>query len=862
MNALRQHPARLCLMLLLLAATIPGTSEAIALFADSATDGIHQLAKAVNGSPNYQMRIHKTGKMALTITNKGTFGTGTLGSVFIDGELAFSCEYPINSNIEYLFQGALWAGAVVGSDTLVTVAADGWLGIHEMNPGSGKDGDIILRSTLKAKPEYSPDAVSEQDYVCTYTDTSTNISLTGGEDPFDNRPHIPLHLSIRQSSYAWSFEYAEDFVIFDYRITNIGAYPIRDLYLGIYVDGVAYHKSIESNGFRDDVCGFRRTVATPQDFCIKEDTVNIAWIADNDGDPAGNKWDFASPVAVTGVRVLRTPNPDLQYSFNWWISNSDPSLDFGPRKVGTDEDPFRSFGSQLGTPTGDKNKYYILSHREFDYDQLFTAVSHTGQGYLRPPEPSRAADFADGYDTRYLLSFGPFDVQPGDSLPITLAYVAGDSFHVNPGDYQQYFDPLNPSEYYSKLNFSDLGTNARWASWIFDNPGVDTDGDGDSGKYCWSYIWTDTSTFNPDSSGPADSVHIDSFKVFYGGDGVPDFVGAAPPPPPKIKTIPRFGSVTIRWNGQDAENARDVFSGIEDFEGYHVYFAENNRQTDFVMLASYDIEDYIIYRFAEIPTNYYKDSVLTWSQVGQPVTIDSLRRRFGQDFDPMEHDSPYRYIIDPVTRDFYFFAREGWNESDLTNPSKIHKVYPEASKSDPSDTTEDGYLRYYEYEYTIDHLNPSQPYYFSVTTYDFGSGSMLGSLESSPLVNMVREYALPSSESVEERGLQVIVYPNPYRINAGYAREGYENRDRTRAADWARRIHFVNLPNVCTIRIFTLSGDLVKQIDHYYPQGGPAAQHEAWDLISKNTQAVVTGIYLWTVDSDMGEQIGKIVIIR
>ncbi len=863
MIGLRRHPALCCLLLIILFSAIPRITSAVALYGDSATDAVHRLAKPVNGSPNYQMRVHKTGKMALTIANKGTFGTGTLGSVFIDGELALSCEYPINSNIEYLFQGALWAGAVVGSDTLVTVAADGWLGIHEMNPGSGHAGDFISRSTLRSKPDYSPDAVSEQDFICTYTDTMTDPGVTGGEDPFDNRPHIPLNLSIRQSSYSWSFEYTEDFVIFDYSITNIGLFPIKDLYLGIYVDGVAYHKSIESNGFRDDVCGFRRTVATPADFCIREDTVNIAWIGDNDGDPIDHEWAHTSPVAVTGVRVLRTPNPDLQYSFNWWISNSDPSLDFGPRMAGTDEDPFRTFGSQLGTPTGDKNKYYVLSHREFDYDQLFSAVSHTGQGYLPPPDPDRAADFADGYDTRYLLSFGPFDVGPGDSLPITLAYVAGDSFHVNPDDYQNYFDPMNPRIYYNKLNFADLGTNARWASWIFDNPGVDTDGDGDSGKFCWKYIWTDTTLFNPDSSGPADSVHIDSFPVYYGGDGVPDFLGATPPPPPKINTIPGFGQVTVRWNGQDAENARDVFSGLKDFEGYHVYFAENDRQSDFVMLASYDIENYIIYHFAEMPSSFYRDSVLTWSQLGSPITIDSLRRLYGADFDPMAHDSPYKYIIDPTTREYYFFGREGWNQSDLSDPRKIHRVYPEASKFDPADTTEDGYMRYYEYEYTIDNLNPAQPYYFSVTTYDFGSsGSMLGSLESSPLVNMVKEYPLPSTDAVEAEALRVIVYPNPYRINAGYARDGHENRDRTRAADWARRIHFVNLPNVCTIRIFTLSGDLVKQIEHYYPQGGPAAQEDEWDLISKNTQAVVTGIYLWTVESDMGEQIGKIVIIK
>jgi hypothetical protein len=150
-----------------------------------------------------------------------------------------------------------------------------------------------------------------------------------------------------------------------------------------------------------------------------------------------------------------------------------------------------------------------------------------------------------------------------------------------------------------------------------------------------------------------------------------------------------------------------------------------------------------------------------------------------------------------------------------------------------------------------------------VTAFDYGSFQYdIGQLETSPTTNAVREFALPSSDDVEERGLNVIVYPNPYRIDDGYARVGYENRDRTKSAERSRRVHFVNLPKVCKIRIYTIDGDLVRELDHYYPEGGPSSQHEEWNLISRNTQAVVTGIYLWHVRSEMGEQIGKLVIMK
>jgi len=806
-------------------------------------------------TPNQQFDVHNIGKIALTITNYGTIGNGYVSNPVIDGEPAPSCEYPVGSNLEYLFAGAVWIGAIIGLDTLVSVGADGWSGTQELYPDAGAQGAIIRRSTLPSSQDYDALAVSEQDFLCTFTDTFPSLS---GTDQFDNRPHIPLPVSVQQNSYAWSYDYAEDFVLFDYKIANIGRFPIKDLYLAFYVDADVYHESNSSSGYIDDICGFRRTVAMPDGSCIPEDTVNIAWIADNDGDPSSGNWSFTSPVAVTGTRVVRTPfdtmtvdttaqNGGLSYSFNWWISNTNASLDFGPRMAGTADDPFRPFNSHLGTPTGDRNKYYVMSHPEFDYDQLFTAVSHTTEGYLPPPRPTQAVDFANGFDTRYLLSFGPFDVRPGDTLPITLAYLAGDNFHVNPNDFNNYFDAFDPGVFYDKLSFDDFGLNARWASWIFDNPGYDTDNNGDSGKFVWKYIYSED---QPD-------VPEDSTKCYYAGDGVPDFRGAAPPPPPIVHVDPGFGEVTLRWNGEASQNAIDVFSEQKDFEGFRVYYGQGSRASDFVMLASYDLEDFKVYDFIkEYDTTY-------WEQGLTPLTGDSLRAMYGSDFDPSPYYDEFHYFTDPYSGVLRYFVKQDWNQSDLSNPLGIHKVYPEASKNDPTDTTAEGNLRYYEYEYTIPNLQASVPYYFSVTAFDYGSLKVaLGELETSPLLNAVQEYPLPGAEAVEEQALEVIVYPNPYRIDGGYAAAGYENRERIHSAERSRTIHFANLPKVCTIRIYSIDGDLIKQIDHDRPDGGPGSQEETWDVISRNTQSVVTGIYLWHVESEMGEQLGKLVIIK
>jgi hypothetical protein len=834
---------------------LTGTITGRAMFVGDSTNANQEVFQrtSVNEPPNRQFAAHDIGKIAMTITNFGNFGIANNGFV-CDGELCPSCEYPINSNIEYLYMGAIWIGAVVGRDTLVSVGADGWFpGITEILPDGGTDGIIITRSNLQSRPDYHEDAISEQDFLCSFADTVIRPGETG-TDQFDNRPHIPLNVTVQQNTYAWSYDYAEDFVLFDYKITNIGIYPIRDMYMAIYVDADVLHQSVDATGFQDDICGFRRTVPMPDDYCIDEDTINIAWIADNDGDPVSGNWSFTSPVAVTGTRVVRSPTEDLSYSFNWWISNMNASLDFGPRRAGTDTNPFRSFNAHLGTPTGDRNKYYVMSSGEFDYDQLESAISHTNAGYLGPPRPDMATDFANGYDTRYLLSFGPFDVQPGDTLPITLAYIAGDNFHRKDGadDFSDYFDAMNPNAFYQKLDFSDFGLNARWASWIYDNPGYDTDGDGDSGKFCWNFIWADTTEENP-----ADSFVIDSNKTYYAGDGVPDFRGAAPPPPPELKVMSDFGKVTLRWNGQISENTFDVFSNEKDFEGYRVYYSESDRASEFVLLSSFDLDDYKLYEFIQLFDTVY------WDQVSVPLTHSALREKYGQSFNANDYYDEFHSYEDPFTGKLYYFVPQDWNQSDLTDPLLIHKVYPTAAKDDSSDTTDDGWLRYYEYEYEIPNLLPSRPYYFSVTAFDYGSlKADLGVLESSPLVNAVQDFALPSSETVEEKGLSVLVYPNPYRIDGGYASAGYENRDRRRSAERSREIHFSNLPKVCTIRIFSITGDLIKQIDHNYPNGGAGSQHEVWSVISRNTQAVVTGIYLWHVESDMGEQLGKLVIMK
>jgi hypothetical protein len=815
----------------------------------SQTELLSRMNKPMTGKPMLDQRVHKVGNMWLTVTNYGIFGNQSDPSVKDPetGLSAPSCEYPGGSGMEYLFQGALWIGAIIGEDTLVSYGHDGWQHIFEMYGDAAPQGAIIKRSTRKSDAAYdSVNAVSEADYISVYTDTLTDQAYVA-INPDDGRQHIPLGVKITQKSYSWSYSYAEDFILMDFLIRNIGGNEIKKAYIGLYVDADVSHFSKGALGSQDDIAGFKQSV-TSSTCSSLQDTIDVAWIADNDGDPnRSGVFDAFSVVAVTGTRVVRTPNPELKTSFNWWVSwGDDPNLDWGPVR----RENSRNLGTGgLGTPAGDKNKYFFMKNGEFDYDQLYSAIDYSSAGWL-PPNSAIASNLADGYDTRYLLSFGPFDIGVDDTLPLTIGYIAGDKFHVKPDDFQKYFDANNPDVFASKLDYTDFATNALWAGWVYDNPGLDTDGDGFKG----------TPMRNPCVTTGPDT-------MFYpNGDGVPDFSGPPPPTPPILRYSASPGKVTVRWNGKASQKSIDPFSHIEDFEGYRVYMGSKLQLSEFALLTSYDYRDYNRYH---LNTSYFPSR---WELTEIPFTLDSLKAIYdttGFDFDPTLYSNsanPLGWPLNSPT-DYYFFTSQDYNRSELGGSGEIRKIYPTAQ---PGEMVWDQQLKdsvdaYYEYEYVIDGLLPSRAIYMAVTAFDFGNPlTNLAPLESSPLANAVEIYPVYSADVVADSAKKVSVFPNPYRIDGGYLAAGYEQiTDFSRDEERARRIHFANLPREATIRIYTLDGDLVRELQH--PCDCELQEGESmisWDLISRNTQAVVSGIYLYTVESKLGTQVGKFVIIK
>jgi hypothetical protein len=836
-----------------------GTVEArMEIKRDHKTETAPKYYKLSSALPNAQQRVHRVGFLRLCVTNWGFLGsqlrelnesTGGCFNPHPDEEFpAPSCEYPYGSNIEYLFQGGLWIGAVVDSQYYTTVGCDGWFWIYEMWPDYGDAGAIKERSTRTNVACYSTDAVSEQDVISVYTDTSADIPLSPvQQDDWDNRKHFPLGLQVTQKSYSWSYEYAEDFVLVDFTIKNIGIHNIDSMYLGLYIDGDVMHvdeSPYGPYGAQDDICGFKRVISNPQGAC--SDTVNLAWIADNDGHGVAGEVIFTSvsPTSVTGIRLVRSTNPGLKHSFNWWVSSqSGAPYDWGPWKAENQSrwaamNPYGSGNlfpnGVLGTPGGDVSKYFIMSNGEFDYDQIFSCIwpdDHPSEGWLDPSP--QCANLANGYDTRYLLSFGPFNqIAPGESSTITIGYVAGADFHTDPTN-GNWLKTGQPDKFYAGLNFSDFETNAIWAAKMCDNPQ------------------------------PPD---------FPCGDGVPDFKGPPPPQSPTLSIETELCEAKIKWNGKIIERTRDSFSGRLDFEGYRVYLSQTGLSGDYALLGSYDRVDYKIYKLNRMKFPR------VWEWKAASVTLDSLKSWLNSrglagmkiDDDPTIYSQSNPFVIKEVAQPFYirladsvdvitghavpydsirlesfdslYFSAQDWNVG--FDPIAAYPAYRDSVDLGLVSDTAD---RYYDYEYDI-LFSPGHPKHVAVTTFDMGDPwTNLAPLESSKLAN---DILIDPCSGVEEDE-QDLASPGEYSLTQNHPNPFNPYT-----------VIEYSLPKGAAVNlvIYNVLGQKVKTlVDEYQTAGHQAVD---WDGTDEAGERSASGIYFYRLSIGDFSETRKMLLLK
>jgi len=246
-------------------------------------------------------------------------------------------------------------------------------------------------------------------------------------------------------------------------------------------------------------------------------------------------------------------------------------------------------------------------------------------------------------------------------------------------------------------------------------------------------------------------------------------------------------------------------------------------------------------------------------------------------------DSPESFLdpTSPNPRDF-----EGYRVYISEQRLGLHRVAQFDLATPPNDTTGfntglagvrltspvtiDGVT--YQYKYTVDNLRDGFKYYGAVTAYDLGNAE-IESLESG--INQNKTLSIPSPAPGQKASDDVTVFPNPYRVEARWD-AGQKVRD--------HYLWFANLPARCSIKIYTVSGDLVFETDFdgatYHGEGArgiydPRRELDVdpptlsgamygWNMITREGQAAATGLYMFSVEDKANgkRHIGKFLLVK
>ena len=156
-------------------------------------------------------------------------------------------------------------------------------------------------------------------------------------------------------------------------------------------------------------------------------------------------------------------------------------------------------------------------------------------------------------------------------------------------------------------------------------------------------------------------------------------------------------------------------------------------------------------------------------------------------------------------------------------------------------------------EYLDAAVSPGHQYFYYVVAYDDGTQNWQDagvSLEGGRFyawTGWAPTGVQPKVQAISDKSKleSVRVVPNPYSA-AGKKYPGEMDK-----------IVFMGLPGKCTIRIYTSSGNFVHKIEHT-----DGAGKEDWDLKTEFNQYIVSDVYIYTVESDLGKYVDKFIVIR
>ena len=830
--------------------------------------------------------VTATGRVWMKSTN-----IGYMGNPFPELSSDPGAQWPGPSGVEYLYNWSLWVGAknpvpAPTADQRYRVSAgiewrppslDPIDRIYDAFEGSvgglrdfDDDGDRRYDEEWLNGRDDDGDGKVDEDFGAIgqgmhsfdlRDDTPQSVGFNGGET------HAPLGLLVHQRTLSFTEEDATDLVGVEYLIVNDSDTRLDSVYVGFLVDQDVGR--VDDGGYWND--------DLPEPRVPQQDVTRAMATTDARYDP---RTDYEHPngfcvtdrIAVRGFTMTDADgdggNTPGASAFLLLDHTTDLRGAGAPRQVG-----FRAYHAlratspygQGGPPVSDRERYELLSVRE--------GTSASGAITARPPVTDGPDDYLN------FGSIGPFvRLDPGDTVRVVVGFV------VRPMDASLPAETLegapNPGRY------ADLRAAALRAQILYRGryetppPGVPTPP---------QRGWETPLRAAPGTAFAASDCHTDSTasggkdvndRTFTWMDfdcdactGVPRklerrWVVGGPPPGPELRLTPIDRGIVVEWDNR-SETVADRLTGLTDSTaykrgqfliwGYQLWRAGGYTRPVGSIGPTDDLWELVAEFTLHDPLRPLPDSVDTdddgrWDAVtkSSPLLLDRERdvRVYPQDIPP---------LMDPSTGDTLFVLGER-RAIDAQRGLVVERnykvpVYPVG-----------------RWRFVDRGLHNGFMYFYSVVAMDSTGFPGVGGTEGSLRRREGRHFAVesqaivPQDASASSGGAGgVYVVPNPYRGRASW--------DLTPSGSDPTGTHvdFYNLPpGPWTLRIFTLAGDLVQTLHPGDVLANGRRQQEtledgqaSWDLISRNGQDVVSGIYLFSVEcAGQPPQRGKFVLIR
>jgi hypothetical protein len=862
--------------------------------------------------------VMNAGELQVNITNWGLIGSKySWTTPYSDSP---SAQWPAGSGLEYLWAAGLWVGGVVLGQSLVSTgefdeefrpldnledtiyeAVAGQIlrppgnvdagGLRQPSSEADDDGDgRVDEETLNGYDD-DGDGLIDEDFgqignqmmVCTMYD-NTRLAQELYND------HEPLNLKVVQKAFAWEGTDVHDFIAFEFEITNIGAVDIENVYVGFFADCDIGPRG-EANA-DDDMAGYFGGLVRARDGSYVEVSVGYMYDANEDnplpgyigilflGEPGSPFARIRSYQNFTGERPYEDggdPSNDVEryelMSLLDWDNNTragDESdfrflISAGPVAVLAPERTLR-FQAAI-----------VMGNGLFDLLRNCAEAAITYQGGFFDLDDNSQTG-VHGRETKTCLEWWPINPQSGESYLYDQVADFMDRSCVGPN---MPFDVITADDLY----VDEHGLHCIW---------VNMDNCQECNRRAGDLCAQDNALFENywDCNDPRLPAQALAGCTGVGGaeSQVNWLVGMAPPPP-NCRIWEANNSVHVFWDDL-SEVTKDYRVNEIDFESYRIWRADNwdrpfgsslengPNSNLWRLIAEYDVINHFYERRILHDGRVIVDTIPLGYNTGlagivyRPICLDDDRFEGLQEAmqEVVDADSAGAFIARPFVRDSQGHIRQGmeglapWE----SYPAVLDTFFWVTARDEDLAHGIRGKRAVRFYEFVDRNVHNGFIYFYAVTAtdheLDFSTGwprPSGGGLSGDPGTSYT--HAVPGTQAQtaadrERYGVNIYVYPNPAtpRTLAEF-QQLYPNADDPTGL----RIMFANLPRAHnTIKIFTLDGDLVAEIDHDGTTGYGMA---SWNLVSRNGQQVVSGVYLYAVqsqDSHFEDTIGKFVIVR